>query len=296
MAGEIAPTSTMEESSLSSWAGPYVTQMLGRGAALSNQPYTAYGGPLTAGPSALQTQAFQGLGSLQAPTTAGSFTGAGYAPPTAEQMAAGQPGAYTPASGNVVQQYMTPYLQAALDPQVAAARREAQISQMGLQSRYGKAGAYGGSRQGVAEAELQRGLLDRLSGIYGTGYENAFQQAQNQFNKEKGYGLDLLAAQRTAGGEQRNIEQQGIAADMAQFEQERDYPKQNLMFMQSLLQGMPLETQTYDSYAPSGIEGLFSAAGAAGPLLDMFKRYFPNTNTDTSDLTPEQRAALNIPN
>ena len=84
-------------------------------------------------------------------------------------------GAYTPATDNVLQQYMTPYLQGALQPQYDAANRQAQIAQQNLQGQYGKAGAYGGSRQGVAEAELQRGLLDRMAGITGTGYQNAFQ-------------------------------------------------------------------------------------------------------------------------
>jgi hypothetical protein len=113
-----------EESSLSSWAGPYVTEMLGRGQALAGLPYQAYMGPLAPGQSGLQQQAFQGLGALQMPTSnmgaigaGGSFTGAGYTPPTAAQAAAGETGAYTPASGNVVQQYMTPYLQGALEPQ-----------------------------------------------------------------------------------------------------------------------------------------------------------------------------------
>ena len=73
-------TQRAEESALSSWAGPYVTEMLGRGQALASMPYTAYQGPLTAGPSALQQQAFGGLGSLALPgaTAAGSFTGAAY--------------------------------------------------------------------------------------------------------------------------------------------------------------------------------------------------------------------------
>ena len=39
------------ESSLSSWAGPYVTDMLGRGRAVASQPYQSYSGPLTAGGS-----------------------------------------------------------------------------------------------------------------------------------------------------------------------------------------------------------------------------------------------------
>ena len=270
-----------EESSLSSWAGPYVTQMLGKGAALANMPYTAYEGQLTAGPSALQTQAFQGLGALQMPGNASmqynpmSFTGAAYAPPTAADAAAGVPGVTTPASGNVVQQYMTPYLQASLDPQLAAARRQSEIQAQQLQSQYGKAGAYGGSRQGVAEAELQRGLLDRMSDITGRGYNEAFTQAQNQFNAEQNremqaaqqasrLGLDVLGAQRTGGAEQRGIEQSGIAADLAQFEFERDYPQRQVQFMQSLLQGLPLETQAYNYTSTSPLQDI--ASGGADIL------------------------------
>ena len=241
---------TAEESSLSSWAGPYVTDMLGKGAAVANQPYTAYGGPLTAGPSALQAQAFQGLGALKGPVS-GSFTDAG-----------------------VMSNYMSPFIQGALDPQVAAARREAQISQMNLQGKYGKAGAYGGSRQGVAEAELQRGLLDRVSGIYGTGYEKAFTQAQDQFNKEQQYGMDVLDAQLQGGTTQQAIEQAGITADKTQFEQERDYPKQQLMFMQSLLQGLPLETQTYSSYEPSGLQSLAGGLSSVNDITELLQELF----------------------
>ena len=67
-----APTNV--ESSLSSWAGPYVTDMLGKGQALANQPYQAYTGDLTAGSSGLQDQAFSGLGALQTPAAMGQAT------------------------------------------------------------------------------------------------------------------------------------------------------------------------------------------------------------------------------
>jgi hypothetical protein len=278
-------TGRAEESSLSSFAGPYVTQMLGKGAALANMPYTAYEGPLSAGPSALQSTAFQGLGALTVPGNASmqynpmSFTGAAYAPPTAADAASGVPGVTTPASGNVVQQYMTPYLQAILDPQLSAARRQSEIQTQQLQSQYGKAGAYGGSRQGVAEAELQRGLLDRMSDITGRGYNEAFTQAQNQFNTEQNremqaaqqasrLGLDVLGAQRAGGAEQRGIEQSGIAADLAQFEFERDYPQRQVQFMQSLLQGLPLETQAYNYTSTSPLQTI---AGGAGDILSVLK-------------------------
>ena len=66
---------TGRESSLSNWVGPYVTEMLGRGQALASEPYQAYTGPLTAGASNLQTQAFQGLACLTIPTDKmGAFT------------------------------------------------------------------------------------------------------------------------------------------------------------------------------------------------------------------------------
>jgi hypothetical protein len=288
--------------------------MLGKGAALSNLPYTAYQGPLTAGTSALQTKAFEGLGALELPGASSmqynpmSFTGAAYAPPTAQQTAAGQPGAYTPASGNVVQQYMMPYLQASLDSQYAAARREAEISAQKLRSQYAKAGAYGGSRQGVAEAELQRGLLDRMADITGRGYNEAFTQAREQFNTEENrrreaaeqasrLGLDILDKQRTGGAEQRGIEQSGIAADLAQFEYERDYPQRQVQFMQSLLQGTPLETQSYSYSQPTGAQGVGDALTSGLTIADLLAKYLTPKATppDFSNLTPAQRAALNIP-
>ena len=76
---------TAKESSISNWIGPYVTEMLGKGAALSDKPYEAYGGPLTAGPSALQNTAFQGVANLTVPTDMGGFTPRSFASPMGGQ-------------------------------------------------------------------------------------------------------------------------------------------------------------------------------------------------------------------
>ena len=281
------PTFKAEESSLSSWAGPYVTEMLGRGQALAGMPYQAYMGPLTAGESGLQQQAFQGLAGLNIPT--------------AQQMT------YNPMSftaAGMPEQFMSPYIQGALDPQYAAAQRQSDIATQKLQSQFGKAGAYGGSRQGVAEAELQRGLLDRMAGITGTGYQQAFEQAQRQFNEEQRrqmdaanqaqrYGLDVLREQQAGGATQRGIESQGIAADIAQFEQERDYDKNNTLFMQSLLQGLPLETQSYSYIEPSGLQTLAGGARDIQSILDLLNP--PNnfgTGPDGGYSQATQSAAL----
>ena len=234
---KFTPTEVGTESTLSNYAGEYVTNMLGKGAAIGDEPYQAYTGPLTAGESDLQTQAYEGIGGLQVPTGAmGEMTTASLTP------------------------YMNPYLEMSLQPQVNAAIRNADIQRMKDASRLTKSGSYGGSRQAVIEAEGNRALGDTLSGIYGTGYRDAFDRATDAFASDRSYGLDALREQRDAGTEQRAIEAEGIAADKEQFEEQRDYPMKAVQFMQSLLQDLPIQTQEKLFTTPS--PGMAGAGGA----------------------------------
>lgn len=259
---------TGTESSLSNWAGPYVTEMLGRGAALANEPYYAYQGPLTAGESAGQTAAFQGIANLAVPT---------------EQMGNFVPQQFT---AQAAQQYMNPYLQAALDPQIAEARRQAEIQRVQDAGRLTQAGAYGGSRQAIMESELNRNLLQNLSGITGTGYAQAYNQAMQQFNTEQDrqaaaqtaantYGLAALTKQAELGAAQRGITQEGIAAERAQFEEERDFPYKQVQYMQSLLQGLPIAAQSYSYSQPSQLSSVLSGAGG---IMELYDLLFPGTS------------------
>lgn len=265
------------ESTLSTWAGPYVTEMLGRGAALADQPYTAYGGPLTAGESAAQTQAFQGVANLTVPT---------------QEMGAFQPQQFTAQSA---QDYMNPYLQSALDPQLMEARRQAQIQRVQDASRLTGAGAYGGSRQAIMESELNRNLLQNLAGITGQGYAAAYDKAMQQFNTEQqqrqaaqdaanAYGLAALTKQAELGAQQRGIESEGITADRMQFEEERDFPYRQVQYMQSLLQGLPVGAANYSYSQPSA---LAEAMGTSGGIMSILNQIFgidnnSNNNTTTS--------------
>lgn len=286
MADPVGQESSAVES-LSPYAAPYVTEMLGKGQALASTPYQAYTGPLTAGPSQLQQQAFGGLGSLALPAAsgAGSFTGAAYQPLTPEQLAAGKmPTTTAPISP--VQQYMNPYIQAALEPQYAQARRQADIAQQALQSQYAKAGAYGGSRQAVAEAELQGGLLNRLAAITGQGYQQAYDRAADLFGREQDYGLRALAAQQQGGAQQRAIDQQGVQADIGQFREERDYPYKQVQYMQSLLQGLPIEAVSREYIEPSSLSTFLSNLGLLGvagdALTSAYRNIFPGVTTPES--------------
>ena len=268
------PTST--EGSLADWASPYVTNMLGKGQALSEMPYQAYSGPLTAGQSELQTQAFQGLGALNVPTT---------------QMGAFTPTSFT--SGTTAQDYMSPYIGAALEPQIAEAQRQAEIQRVQTAGRLGKAGAYGGSRQAIMESEGQRNLLRNLADIYGTGMQQAYTQGMGQFNVEQQremaaqdlanrYGLSALAAQQVGGGLQRDIEQQGIAADIGQFREERDYPYKQVQYQQSLLQGLPISKQETTYVEPSSLSTGLGYVGLLGELYKNLGLDFLNPNETTT--------------
>ena len=291
----IATGQTGRESSLSPWAGDYVTDMLGRGHAAASQPYTAYTGPLTAGVSDLQQQAYTGadgtggLSSLSTPTGMGtdytpmSFTANLENPLTvADPMgAAGD----TRQLNTVADQYMNPYLQSSLRPQIDELRRQQEISRLGDASRLTKAGAYGGSRQAIMEAEGNRNLLGQINKTQSAGYRDAYDQARAQFNAEQAaergaqvdsnrYGFDVLAAQQAAGATQRGILGEGIAADQQQFMQERDYPLKSAQYMQSLLQELPLEATSYQYRAndpiQAGISGAASTAGTVNQILKIF--------------------------
>jgi len=261
----IAGKQTGSESSLSNWAGDYVTDMLGKGQALSNQPYQAYTGPLSAGQSTAQQAAFQGIGNLSVPT--GQMGAAGF-----------QPQKFT---AQAAQDYMNPYLQSALNPQIEEARRQAQITRLGDANRLTQAGAYGGSRQAIMESELNRSLGQNLANITGQGYQTAYDKAMQQFNTEQGaaqqaqnltnqYGLQALQNQASLGAQERAIQAEGIAADIAQFEEERDFPYKQTQYQQSLLQGLPLAAQSYSYAKPSQLSELLGGSSGLMGLLQSF--------------------------
>lgn len=291
---------TSSQSTLSDWAGGYVTDMLGKAQAISEQPYQVYQGPMTAGESGLQNKVFQGLGNLSFPSQLGqtfSSTGA-YTPP------AMTPGAYTPgaigtgagapmdggigslggmaASGTtggttppplgMASQYMNPYLQSVLQPQLEELRRQSQINlQPGL-AKMTQAGGYGGGRQAIMESEANRNLLQEQNKTIGQGYASAYDKAMGQFNTEQGQAKTLADIMGQAGGQQRGIEQEGITADYNEFLAQRDYPMKQTQYLQSMLQGLPISTVSTSPASQTGLGALQSTVGTLGSTYDLLKK------------------------
>jgi hypothetical protein len=250
---------------------------LGQAQALSDQPYQTYQGPLTAGASGLQQNVFQGLAGLSVPQNLGqtfSSTGAYQAPNTSMTPgiqpigtggapSAGMPTTPAAPAGptGVAANYMNPYLQSVLDPQLAELRRQNDITNMNTNAKLTGAGAFGGGRQAIMNAENNRNLMQEMNKTVGTGYANAYDKAMNQFNTEQAQSKDLVNLLSTAGAQQRGIESEGVAADLAEFNQQRQYPYQQVQFQRDMISGLPTSSVTNTPGQLSGVGNLLTSLG-----------------------------------
>jgi hypothetical protein len=262
--------------------------MLGKAEALTSAPYQAYGGERTAGFTPMQQNAFQQAANLQPSQQLGIGTQlAGLGGLGA--MNAGQNYQNMATNPYAQQAYMSPYIQNALNPQLQEAARQSEIMGQQNQAKAVQQGAFGGGRTAIVEAERQRNLGQNMANIYGTGMQNAFQQAQQaqqfgstlglqgnqaaiqgaqtlgqlgqtQFGQQK----DIINAQAAAGAQQQGLQQQVLNQQYQDFQNQRGAPQQNLAFMSDILRGVPLGQSTQQQYAaPQSAIGQAAGLGIA---------------------------------
>jgi hypothetical protein len=189
------PTSSNQQT-ISDWAAPYAQNLLSQTQGLANAPMPAYTGQLTAGPSALQNQAWQGLSGLTLPSSFGTAQeNLGNISNKAQNLS------YTPYdistdtfNNSQAQAYMNPYLQQSLAPQLQEARRQAQISSTGIAGQATGKGAFGGNREALMQSENLRNLGTTQSNIVGQGYNTAYTNAMAQFNADQARQLQAQQA------------------------------------------------------------------------------------------------------
>ena len=259
MAGETLPSGSTNTQGLADWASPYITNYLGKAQALGEMPYEAYKGPLTAGPSELQTKVSTGLAGLTFPSNLGqsfSSTGAYQLPdPNAA------PGAAPTGPTGIAAQYMNPYLQAVLDPKLAELRRQNDITNSATNAKMTQAGAFGGGRQAIMNSENLRNLMMEQNKTVGQGYSDAYDKAMAQFNTEQGQSKDLVNMMTTQGATDRSIDAEGIAADKKAFEEERQFPYQQVQFQRDMISGLPTGSVTNEPGQISGVGSFLNALG-----------------------------------
>lgn len=118
--------------------------------------------------------------------------------------------------GEQAQQYMDPYMQQVVDVQKRKAIEDAQKAQLGANLGAVRQGTYGGARQTLAQTERERALGQQLGDIQATGSQQAFLQAQQQFERDR---TAQMAAQqenlRAAMGVQELGTRTGLEASLA---------------------------------------------------------------------------------
>ena len=285
--GSPKPTDqTVVQTNLPEYVQPYFERLLDRTEGESKQQYQPYTGQRLQKGGADVTDAqqmgrniagsgIQGLPQAQAATMAGlgrSLQGMGY-----------QAGQFDNAAA---QQYMDPYMQQVVDVQKNQAIREAQRQNAGRAADAVQAGAFGGSRQAIQQGLASEALSRQLGEIQASGQQQAFSQAQNQFERDRAARADAerlgIGAAESASGQAAQMaqlgqmardgdvqaasmlekigrdiqaeEQAGLDIAYEDFVRQRDYPREQLQFYSSILRGIPVqpstETTKFQSYNP----------------------------------------------
>lgn len=265
-------------SNIPDWLQDPTKRMVARGEALSELPYQAYGGQRVADFTPAQQEAFSQIYGMERP---GEYAAAGQATGAAMGAAYGYaPGTF---GTNQATQYMSPYQQAVTDIAKREAVGEAAMLNRELAGKAAKAGAFGGSRFGIEQALLGSKLATNLSDIQTKGSQEAFLNAQQQFERDRAAAagaaqlraqtgltagsqlanlgtatqasdLQRIQALSAAGEQQQAMEQQKLSQAYQDYLEKRDWEKNQLGYLSGLIRGTPFSTtstQSIQAPAPS---------------------------------------------
>jgi hypothetical protein len=260
-----AATTQTTTQELPEWARGYAKDVLAKGAALTDiekNPYQVYKGERIAGFGDLQNQSFQGARALG--PNALSVQGG------VNALNAGRNYQNMATDPNAVNAYMSPYVSNVLNNQIAASNRGYDISAQNARADATKAGAYGGSRGAIMQAENERARNAANQGIVASGLQNAFQNAQqaqqfgstlgmqgtqaaigagqNIFGQQQG----TISTQNQLGAQQQQQQQRGLDLQQQDYLNQQNYPYKQLGFMSDLIRGTPIGMQSSNQVYQAG--------------------------------------------
>lgn len=193
--------------------------------------------------------------------------------------------------------FMNPYQAAVTQNALGEMRRQADIARQGQAAQAVRAGAFGGTREGVQRAEMERGLADvmsqRIMQDYAQNYAQAQQAAQQSFEAQQqrqlqgtgllgqlGQGLSGMGVQQAALGQaaqelgqrdvqllsglgtmQQQAEQNRLEALRATGLQQAMTPYQQLSFLSDIYKGAPGTQMSLTSTSAPSTSPLLQAVG-----------------------------------
>jgi hypothetical protein len=179
-------------------------------------------------------------------------------------------------------QYMSPYFQNVVDAQQRGAIDAARQSQLSGNLAAARQGTYGGARQALLQSQRESGLRTQLGDIQARGLQDAYSQAQQQFERDRAAGLqagqtrlaasqglgglaqtfgglgtqqlagelDVLKTQGAFGDLQRSVSQQQMDAQRQALQDQAQYGQTQVGQLSNLLRGIPLSDTTQQNITP----------------------------------------------
>jgi hypothetical protein len=267
---------------------------------IAQQPFIPYTGPMVAGFSPDQLRQFQ--------ATRGIFeSGMAFDPTKGLQTLAQEQRPTVAPVGSLLSAdigaYQSPYQQQVIDATMQDIQRQADIARSGAQERAIRAGAFGGSRSAILEAESQRPFAEVMARTAAEqrerGYGQALRSAESDIARQMQMAqfapqFELQARQQQAGllgglagqqlqglgllggigQQQQALQQQAIGAQRGEFQRALAYPQQQLGLLATGVSGVqPTITET-GGYKPSGLEKFQAGLGLFETAAPMFTNLY----------------------
>ncbi len=171
-----------------------------------------------------------------------------------------------------INQFLNPYQSYVTDE----ITRQAQMATNRLGAQAVQSGAFGGGRQGIAEAEIERGRLANIGAAQAQGFQTALAAAQNQRQQQLSAGQALgqigaqqqamsladIQAQMQAGALQRGVGQAGLDAARQTALQRAYEPYQRIEFLKGIMTNLPTTQSTLTATTAPGANPIGQALGA----------------------------------
>ena len=176
------------------------------------------------------------------------------------------------AAGPNINQFFNPYQSYVTDE----ITRQAQMAQNQQAANAVQAGAFGGGREGVAQAEIERARQANVGQAQAAGFQTALGAAQNQqqFGIQAGQSLLGAGAQQQAmqqgdiqsllqaGGIQQQLGQQALDAQRQTQLQQAYEPYQRAEFLKGIMTNLPTGQSSVTQTTAPGQNPIAQAAGA----------------------------------
>jgi hypothetical protein len=291
---------TLTQTAIPDYAKPYVEDMLGQAAAVSNvnaNPYMQYMGERVAQFTPLQQQAFAGAQNMQvSPQNQQATDITGLASQAAMNYGNYDPAKFSSYNVNapdlqyyqmgdaervgtqsftrpgMAEAYMSPYMANVVQRQQQDAARQSAIAGQMQGAQAARSGAFGGSGDYLMRGQMAGNLARQKGDIFAQGQQAAFSQGQQQFNQEQAARLQAQLANQQAGitmGGQNlqaklGVQQLGAGQNM----------QSQLANQQQMMQAQQLAEQSRQYGAGLGLQGLQTALTGAGQLGQLGNQQF----------------------